>query len=107
MSESSELQIIITGTGVLRRIRIERAGILDPELWEILEEEEFAITDRQRGPNRRLIATRPSQEGRARSFVNKDFVENLGERLINAHADLTLESEESADPWKFEWAGDD
>lgn len=102
MSESRELKIIITGTGLLRRIRIERAGILNPLFWEILKEEGFAIGDRQRGPNRRLIATRPNVEGRAKSFVNKEFVANLRERLTNADADLTLESEESGDPWKFE-----
>lgn len=104
MSESKEMKIIITGTGLLRRIRIERAGILSPLFWEILKEEGFAIGDRQRGPNPRLIATRPNVKGRAKSFVNEDFVANLGERLNNADAVLTLESEDSDDPWEFEWA---
>ena len=104
MSESLELKIVITGTGLLRRIRIERAGILNPVFGKILKEEGFAIADRQRGPNRRLIATRPNVEGRAKSFVNKNFAANLGERLINANAVLTLESEDSDDPWEFEWA---
>ena len=98
MSESMDLKIIITGTGLLRRIRIERAGILNATLGKILGEEGFAISDRQG----RLIAIRPNDEGRAKSFVNKEFVANLRERLKNADADLTLEFEDSADPWKIE-----
>ncbi len=104
MSESKELKIIITGTGLLRRIRIERAGLSNPTLVKILGEEGFAFDFRQRGPNPRLIATRPNVKGRAKSFVNEDFVANLGERLKNADAVLTLESEDSDDPWEFEWA---